>query len=203
MIAGIFFSFFRVCQLLTLIPAMGMLAYFVNIYNKANRLTPDYVLVLFIVSTLAVAWCLLTLIRRKSTRRSAHFVCFVDVCFIGALIAGVYYLRSIANANCTSFSNDGNASLTISTSGISGNNGFNLNTNKECAMLKASFAFGIMNIILFAITAFFLIFMKRQEKEVVVKETYRRRSHDSRRGHSRSGSGHHRSSRDSRRNYYV
>lgn len=47
-------------------------------------------------------------------------------------------------------------------------------------MLKASFAFGIMNIILFAITAFFLIFMKRQEKEVVVKETYRRRSHDSR-----------------------
>ena len=49
-------------------------------------------------------------------------------------------------------------------------------------MLKASFAFGIMNCIFFAITAFLLLFMhRRNEKEVVVKETYsRRRSHDSR-----------------------
>ena len=47
-------------------------------------------------------------------------------------------------------------------------------------MLKASFAFGIMNCILFAVTAFFLMFMHRQEKEVVVKETYRRSSHGSR-----------------------
>lgn len=90
-------------------------------------------------------------------------------------------------------------------------------------MLKAAFAFGIMNCIFFACSAFFLMFMYRQEKEVVVKETYRRSSHGSRyiphagsffvetntddihrRGHSRSGSGHHhRSSRDSRRNYYV
>ena len=47
-------------------------------------------------------------------------------------------------------------------------------------MLKAAFAFGIMNCIFFAITAFFLMFMHRQEKEVVVKETYRRNSHGSR-----------------------
>lgn len=182
---------------------MGMLAYFVNIFNKANQLTPSYVLyvfvypgyeisllsassnttnrVLFIVSTLAVAWCILTLFRRKSTRRSAHFVCFVDVCFIGALIAGVYYLRNIANSNCSHFSDDGTFYVTLGSNGVSGNNGFDININKQCAMLKASFAFGIMNTILFAITAFWLIFMKRQEKEVVVKETsYRRRSHDSR-----------------------
>ena len=180
---------------------MGMLAYFVNIFTKANQLTPSYVLyvfiwlrnlslrsassntinrVLFIVSTLAVAWCVLTLFRRKSTHRSAHFVCFVDVCFIGALIAGVYYLRNIANANCSHFSDDGDFSVTLGSNGVSGNNGFDFNINKQCAMLKASFAFGIMNTILFAITAFWLIFMKRQEKEVVVKETYRRRSHDSR-----------------------
>ncbi|CAF9906039.1 MAG: hypothetical protein HETSPECPRED_006033 [Heterodermia speciosa] len=159
---------------------MGMLAYFVNIFTKANQLTPSYVLVLFIVSTLAVAWCILTLLRRKSTRRSAHFVCFVDVCFIGALIAGVYYLRSIANANCSHFSDDGDFSVTLGSNGVSGNNGFDFNINKECAMLKASFAFGIMNTILFAITAFWLLFMKREDKEVVVKETYRRRSHESR-----------------------
>ena len=47
-------------------------------------------------------------------------------------------------------------------------------------MLKAAFAFGIMNCIFFAITAFFLLFMYRAEKEVVVKETYRRSSHGSR-----------------------
>lgn len=135
---------------------------------------------LFIVTTLAVAWTLLTVIRRKSTRRSAHFVAFVDICFIGALIAGVYYLREIGNANCASFTSDGGVFVTLGSNGVSGNNGFNLNLNKECAMLKAAFAFGIINIILFAITAFWLMFMQRKEKEVVVKETYRRRSHDSR-----------------------
>lgn len=93
----------------------------------------------------------------------------------------MYYLRYIANANCSTFSDDGSTSVTVGSNGVSANNGFTSDTNKECAMLKASFAFGIMNCILFAITAFFLIFMKRQEKEeVVVKETYRRRSHDSR-----------------------
>ena len=44
MIAGIFFTLTRFLQLLTLIPAMGMLAYFVDIFTKAKRLTPSYVL---------------------------------------------------------------------------------------------------------------------------------------------------------------
>ena len=44
MIAGIFFTLTRLLQLLTLIPAMGMLAYFVDRFNRANSLTPSYVL---------------------------------------------------------------------------------------------------------------------------------------------------------------
>ena len=44
MIAGLFFTLTRVMQLLTLIPIMGMLAYFVDRFTKANRLTPPYVL---------------------------------------------------------------------------------------------------------------------------------------------------------------
>lgn len=204
MIAGLFFTFWRILEIVTLIPTLGMLSYFVHQFQKANLLTPNYILVLFITSVLGAVWAIATLFRRKSTRRSAFFVSFIDLCFAGALIAGVYELRNIAKADCANFSNSQDFYVTLTSSGVSGNNPFSFTVNKTCAMLKASFAFGIMNIIFFVFTAFLLLFMRRaEEKEVVVKETYRRRSHDSRRGHSRSGSGHHRSSRDSRRQYYV
>ncbi|KAL8810914.1 MAG: hypothetical protein Q9223_001972 [Gallowayella weberi] len=183
MIGGLLFTFWRFFQIVTLIPTLGMLAYFVHQFQKQNLLTPNYVLVLFIVSVLAAAWALLTVFRRKSTRDSANFVSFIDLCFVGAFIAGVYELRNIAQASCTNFSADNRFSLTINNSGVSGSSPFQLNVNKHCAMLKASFAFGIMNCIFFAITAFLLLFMHRtrkDDKDVVVKETYRRRSHDSR-----------------------
>lgn len=174
-----------------------------NAYNTQNQLTPSYVLVLFIVSVLACVWAIVTLFRRKSTRESAVFVSFVDLCFVGAFIAGVYELRGIAKADCTNFSDNGTFYVSLGPNGFDGSSPFSANINKTCAMLKASFAFGIMNCIFFAITSFMLLFMRRDEREVVVKETYRRRSHDSRRGHSRSASGHHRRSHSSRRNYYV
>lgn len=184
-------------------------AYFVQQYQRANLLTPNYILcvislceythpytfisansrqnkkknrVLFITSILAAAWAIATVLRRKSTRRSALFVSFIDLCFVGALIASVYELRAIAKADCTTFSNNGSFSITLDNNGFSGNNPFSLNVNKTCAMLKASFAFGIMNIIFFLTTAFLLLFMKRGDERdnVVVKETYRRRSHESR-----------------------
>ncbi|KAL8905827.1 MAG: hypothetical protein Q9207_002398 [Kuettlingeria erythrocarpa] len=182
MIGGLLFSFWRFLEIITLIPTLGMLAYFVHQFESQNLLTPNDVLVLFIVSVLATAWAISTVLRRKSTRDSALFVSFIDLCFVGAFIAGVYELRYIARANCTRFESDRHFSLTVDNNGISGDSPFRLNTDKNCAMLKASFAFGIMNCIFFAITSFLLLFMhrKRDDKEVVVKETYRRRSHDSR-----------------------
>ncbi|KAI4246534.1 MAG: hypothetical protein L6R40_001897 [Gallowayella cf. fulva] len=183
MIGGLLFTFWRFFEIVTLIPTLGMLAYFVHQFEKQNLLTPNYVLVLFIVSVLAAAWAILTVFRRRSTRDSAIFVSFIDLCFIGAFIAGVYELRDIANASCSNFSADNHFSLTVDKNGISGSSPFHLNINKHCAMLKACFAFGIMNCIFFAITAFLLLFMHRTRKDdrdVVVKETYRRRSHDSR-----------------------
>jgi len=138
---------------------------------------------LFIVSTLGAVWAIITLFRRKSTRDSAIFVSFIDLCFVGAFIAGVYELRGISSANCSSFTNNGSGiSLSLGSNGIGGSQPFSLNTNKTCAMLKASFAFGIMNCIFFFITSFLLLFMHRNRDEVVVtKESYsRRRSHDSR-----------------------
>ncbi|KAI4197829.1 MAG: hypothetical protein LQ350_005674 [Teloschistes chrysophthalmus] len=217
MIGGLLFSFWRVFQIVTLIPTLGMLVspsrttYWSNTYTRAGLFCPPIrkagashtelcpvrnprklhqsiskltgsLSVLFIVSVLAAAWAIATFVRRKSTRESSLFASFIDLCFVGAFIAGVYELRSIANASCSNFSADSHFSLTVDNSGVSGSSPFHLNVNKNCAMLKASFAFGIMNCIFFAITAFLLLFMhrNRDDREVVTKETYRRRSHDSR-----------------------
>ena len=171
-------------------------AYFVHGYNDAGLLTPSFILVLFIVSILACAWAIATLLRLGSTRRSALFVAFIDLCFVGALIAGVYYLRGIGNANCASFS--GAIYINLGIFGVSSSAG-SPNVNKNCAMLKASWVFGIMNIIFFFITFVLALFLHRHQQTVVVKET-RVRRHSSRRGHSGSRS---RRSSSRRRNYYV
>jgi len=137
---------------------------------------------LFIVSVLAAAWAIATLFRRKSTRESAIFVSFVDLCFVGAFIAGVYELRAVANQHCSNISVNDSFYFTVGSNGASGSGPIHADLNKQCAMKKASFAFGIMNCIFFATTSFLLLFMHRKEK-TVVKETYtssRRRSHDSR-----------------------
>ncbi|KAI4167572.1 MAG: hypothetical protein LQ343_007111 [Gyalolechia ehrenbergii] len=199
MIGGLLFTFWRFGEIVTLIPTLGMLvpltlsplhrqlltsiqAYFVHQFESQNLLTPNSVLVLFIVSVLAAAWAIVTVFRRKSTRDSANFVSLIDLAFVGAFIAGVYELRYIANADCTNFSANSHFSITVNNNGVSGSSPFRLNTDKNCAMLKASFAFGIMNCIFFFITSFLLLFMhrKRDDRNVEVKETYRRRSHDSR-----------------------
>ena len=181
-------------------------AWFVSGFQKNNELTPNYILVLFIVSTLACAWALATVLRMGSTRRSALFVAFIDLCFVGALIAGVYELRGIAKANCSHF-DTGSFYVSLGPFGYFGhqsNSGFAANISKNCAMLKASFAFGIMNIIFFFFTFLLALLLHRHERrDVVVRETRttsRRRSHGSRRGHSHSGGSRHRSSR---RSYYV
>jgi hypothetical protein len=174
-------------------------AWFVSGFQQNNQLTPNYILVLFIVSVLAAAWALATLIRMSSTRRSAMFVAFVDLCFVGALIGGVVELRGIASENCSHFST-GSFYISLGPFGYYGENSGSayFNINKTCAMLKASFAFGIMNIIFFFITFILALLLHRHQRDVVVREKVtRRRSHGSRRGHSS------RRSHSSRRQYYV
>jgi hypothetical protein len=188
-LASLVFIFNRCLELITLIPTLGMLAFFVNGYASNNQLTPYYILCLFIVSTLAAVWALVTVLRLGSTKRSGIFVSFVDLCFIGAFIAGVYDLRGIANADCTNvyggFSSSGGVStgpnsVTISPLTID-YQPFGVSTNLTCGMLKACFAFGIMNCLFFATTSFMALLMHRRERGVVVeKYTTRRRSHDSR-----------------------
>ncbi|KAF2102721.1 hypothetical protein NA57DRAFT_31508 [Rhizodiscina lignyota] len=210
MISGIFFISWRLAEVFTLIPTVGMLAWFVHGYTQANMLTPNAVLVLFIVSTLALAWAFFTLIDYARARRSGYFVAFVDLLFVGAFIAGVWYLRGITDANCSHF---GSSRLYLNL-GVFGNYGVSVNSpwaahiNKNCAMLKASFAFGIMNIIFFFITFFFALLVgrhhSRKEETVVVRRS------SSHRGNRRSTSREYASSprrshqsHRSRRSYYV
>ncbi|KKA22859.1 hypothetical protein T310_3115 [Rasamsonia emersonii CBS 393.64] len=166
MFESVLFIFWRLVEITFLIPIIGMLAYFVNGFLNSNQLTPAYILVLFIVSVIAVFWCLDTLIRFRTTKRSAAFVAFVDLCFFGALIAGVYELRFIAGADCTDW-NGGSVRVSLGPFGSLDyqTDHFTVDINKTCAMLKASFAMGIMEVVFFFFTAFFahLIFRNHQD----------------------------------------
>lgn len=208
MLFGIFFAFWRMMEILTLIPTLGMLAYFVHIYASANALTPNYILVLFIVSVLGAVWAIATLFTYHRAKSNALFVSFIDLCFVGALIAGVYELRMIAKSNCSSVAKEsGSPFFAVSAGNDHGFSvsGVDVQVDKTCAMLKACWAFGIMNCIFFFITSFLALLVgrngSRKEKDVYVSET-----HYSRHGHRRSGS--HRSHRSShsgggRRHAYV
>jgi len=196
------FAFWRFLEIVTLIPTLGMLAWFVHIYTVQNELTPSYILVLFIVSVLAAAWAIATLFTYHRARSNAYFVSFVDLCFVGAFIAGVYFLRGIGGANCTTLGTGQTHGISFGIFGSATFNGIGINVNKPCAMLKAAFAFGIMNCIFFFITALLALAVGRGE--VGRKETYVRETHYARHGHRRSGSHRsHRSSHSGRRRVYV
>ena len=142
MISGPLFLSWRIFEVIILIPIMGMLAWFVHQYVEANQLTPDYILVMFIVSVIALAWAVFTLLDYLRARHDALFVAFFDLALVGALIAGVYYLRDWGTGDCGSFNastSDFGASVSIS-------------LNKECAMLKACFALGIIATLAFFVT---------------------------------------------------
>ncbi|KAL6401692.1 hypothetical protein AUP68_15570 [Ilyonectria robusta] len=132
---------------------MGMLAWFVNGFVEANALTPDSILVLFIVSVLALAWAMFTLFSYHRSSANAMFVGFIDLGFVGAFIAAVWYLRGIRNADCTNVSRDGDWTYRLGDVTVTGPD-YDWTTDKPCAMLKACWAFAIMNTILFFFTSF-------------------------------------------------
>ena len=181
-----------------------MLAYFVDGYRKANALTPDYILVLFIVSVLAAAWAVATLFTYHRSRNNSIFVAFVDLLFVGAFIGAVYALRAAAHWDCTNWSRGGSIASGSSSIGSFSVNGVSVRTNKTCAMLKSSWAFAIMNVLFFFFTACLAVLVGRGDKghnkTYVTKET-----HYSRHGHRRSGShrSSHSRSHSGRRTAYV
>jgi len=208
MLPGLTFWFWRSFEILTLIPTLGMLSWFVHGYTQYNQLTPSFVLVLFIVSVIACFWAVATLLfYRGLTRWNAHFCAFVDLCLVGALIAGVYYLRDIKNWNCSSpgeaYPHGIYEGLGIfGYPGVVSHNVYAKDLKKNCGMLKASWAFGIMNIIFFFITFLVLLWVAREYPQGVggrgtttVRRSSRRYS-NSRRSPGRS------SYHSTRRTYY-
>ncbi|KAF2273690.1 uncharacterized protein EI97DRAFT_423888 [Westerdykella ornata] len=189
---GFSFGFWRILQIITLIPTLGMLAYFVDFYTTRNLLTPRDILILFIVSVLGAAWTLGTLFLYARARHSAAFVAFVDLLFVGAFIGAVYELRGIADADCSHFERDTYSVSLGDWFGISGQYP-RLVTNKECAMLKASLAFGIMNCIFFFLTFLLALSIKSKYEK---RETH----HVSRHAHRSPRRSHHSSRRSS---HYV
>ncbi|KAF7553944.1 hypothetical protein G7Z17_g3289 [Cylindrodendrum hubeiense] len=205
-----FFAFFFVCnrigQILTLIPTMGMLAWFVHGFVEENALTPNSILVLFIVSVLALAWAMFTLFSYHRSSANALFVGFIDLGFVGALIAAVWYLRGIRNADCTNVSQDGDWTYRLGDVTVTGPD-YDWTTDKPCAMLKACWVFAIINIILFFFTSF-VAFAHGDHLSAYDRKKYTSRSrshHSSRHSHrssrSRSGSRYSHRSPHSRRVY--
>ncbi|KAI1333897.1 hypothetical protein F5Y15DRAFT_320845 [Xylariaceae sp. FL0016] len=201
MLFAVFFAFWRFLQILTLIPTMGMLAYFVNGYVNANQLTPDYILVLFIVSVLALAWSIYTLFSYHRSSTNASFVALFDLLFVGAFIGAVYALRFIAGVDCADVVPGGTTDVTFGPYGSASVTNWDVNVDKTCAMLKACFAFGIMNCVFFFITSI-LAWMHGDRMSSGDRKSYYRETHVHRHGHRRSPSRHsHRSSHSHRRTY--
>lgn len=175
-----------------------MLAWFVNGFVDANLLTPTYILLLFIVSVLALAWATFTLFSYHRSSTNATFVALVDLCIFGALIASVYFLRHVTDADCSSVER---SEWTVHFGSLASATGtaFAISIEKPCAMLKACFAFGIMNVIMF----FFTAGLAWLHGDKVDTGRDRRRSHSRRHSH-RSGSRHsHRSRSSHHRRVYV
>ncbi|KAK3896962.1 hypothetical protein C8A05DRAFT_39486 [Staphylotrichum tortipilum] len=188
MLFAIMFAFWRFSEILSLIPIMGMLAYFVNLHLEANVMTPTYILLLFIVSTLALAWAVFTLFSYHRSKANAQFVALIDLAFVGALIASVYYLRFIARANCASIVYGSSVDVSFGILGSVTVKGVEIAVSKTCGMLKGCFALGIMNCVFFFVTGVLAWIhgdhaAKHERKEA---EERRRRSR-SRRGSSHGG----------------
>ena len=183
---------------------MGMLAYFVHGWVQNNLLTPNYILILFIVSVLALAWALATLFMYHRSSANALFVSIVDLLFVGAFIAAVYYLRFISNADGTHITRGDKWDVSFGIFGSVYGNSLGVHVDKTCAMLKACFAFGVMNAAMFFFTSV-LAWMHGDRMSSGDRKSYVRETHYHRHGHRGSRSPHsHRSSRShSHRRAYV
>lgn len=144
MLAGIFFIIFRIWQLCFLIIPLGMLSSIVHNYVSHNFLAPAFVLVLFIVVVIASVWVFLTLILYGIARHNGYLIALIDLLIFGGLIGGVVVLGPVAGLSCSSPNLQSPIYLQ------SAYEVYQFGT--FCGLLKASFAFAIIDILLFFCT---------------------------------------------------
>lgn len=158
-----------------------MQAYFIQGFVSNQMLTPAYILTLFITSVLAFVWALDTTLRLGTTRRSALFVSFFDLCFIGAFIASIYELSGIANQSCSHFVRSP-FMFTLGPFGVEGwvtDKPGAHEPNRNCNLLKTAFAFGIMNLAFFVFSMFFVHLVWHHDRHEARRALRRRSSRHS------------------------
>ncbi|KAK8064416.1 hypothetical protein PG994_007054 [Apiospora phragmitis] len=203
MMFAVFFTFWRFMQILTLVnPDNGHAGLLCSWICHCQCAYADYILILFIVSVLGLAWAIFTLFSYHRSSTNALFVSVIDLGFVGAFIAAVYYLAFIAKADCTHITRGSSYDISFGIFGSADVNGIHSTTDKTCAMLKASWAFGIMNCIFFFFTAVLAWF--RGDRSASNRKTYVRETHYHRHGHRHSRSPHsRRTSSHSHRRVYA
>ncbi|RPA79326.1 hypothetical protein BJ508DRAFT_415964 [Ascobolus immersus RN42] len=97
---------FRVIQIITLIVCWGILAYFVDTYNKADLKVPDGIIAIFVVAILATTWTISSLIHYARTQWMPVWIPIVDILFMIGLIVGVAILGDVASADCIAWSSE-------------------------------------------------------------------------------------------------
>ncbi|KAG0634713.1 hypothetical protein HOY80DRAFT_507827 [Tuber brumale] len=151
---GAFFTLLRILQILTLVPIWGILAYFVDKYPMVENGVFSDILCLFIVAIFATIWAIAT-ISLFYSRHVPMWVAVIDLCFFGVLIAGVVLLAPfVRNTDCI---------------GINWGWGYaDGYWSRECSMYKAAYALGIMNIIMFFLTAMLAAWIWRKHTTIAV-----------------------------------
>jgi len=173
MVAGLVFTGLRLLEIVTLIPIWGILAWFVNAYQIANRPVPEAVLEPFIVAILGTVYCFFTFLIFRQWGFTPLYVAILDLGFFGALIAGVVLLApSVRNTNCVNFIG---SQVFVTSSGQEVFTAPAVAFNEQCLMLKSAWGLAIANIIMFFLTALAALRIWHYSGVVVVEE--RRHSH--------------------------
>jgi len=153
MLSSVIFTLCRILQILLLLPMVGMLGYFMHPYVQSHSNAPTWLLFFFIISILAAAWCLITLFQFHRSFIHSLFVLVIDVAFFACFIAAVVLTDFVKKWNCVSASVP--VGIQLGNNNYSGGNNWSLTVKKSCTMLKVTWIFGIIDIILFFLTAVF------------------------------------------------
>lgn len=172
-LSKLLFPIIRALEVITLIPIWGMLAYFVDKFGDSNQDVPADLLVLFIVSLIATFWAIISFFQFHRSMGLSLLVFIADMLILGALIAGVVLLRGIKDADCTAISVPVSGRWGDNDFSWDNGNGWDVSVKKECMMLKSAWALGIVNCVLFFISALVaLMIYRRNERKAVMTKGY-------------------------------
>lgn len=163
----------RILQILTLAPCWAILAALVAAFTSNHVVAPAAILCLFIVTLLASIWSFCILITQIRAHNTAPWMAFWDIALMAALIAGVVLLANITTTQCTGYLTQ----ITVTYDRETGEEVWrsqDLDGNSShCNLAKVAFGFGIVNILLFFISALLsaMIYQRnRQEDESTARE---------------------------------